>query len=161
MIGVTLEDHLGRLSDALEAYKLVSGNYQANAQQRIANLTAKQLEVVTERKFLSDEEPQILVTTRNLEKVTVKIYRIDMADYFRKMHLATGIETLDIALIDPDKTWEYKIEGYEKYRTVHEPHRDSQKRTRRDGGHGVQRQAGSHDDAHRERHRHHREIVAE
>ncbi len=123
LIGVTLEDHLGRLSDALEAYKLVSGTYQNNAKQRIANLTAKQLEVLTERKFLSDEDPEIVVTTRNLETVSVKIYRIDMADYFRKMHLATGIETLDIALIDPDKTWEYKIAGYEKYRrfTNHVP----------------------------------------
>lgn len=116
LIGVTLEDHLGRLSDALEAYKLVSGNYQSNAQQRIANLTAKQLEVVTERKFHSDEEPEIVVTTRNLESVSVKIYRIDMADYFRKMHLATGVETLDIALIDPDKTWDHKTPGYEKYK---------------------------------------------
>ena len=116
LIGVTLEDHLGRLSEALEAYKQVAGSYLANARQRIAHLTAKQLEVVTERKFLSSEEPEIVVTTRNLESVQVKMYRIDMADYFRKMHLATGVETLDIALIDPDKTWEHKIEGYEKYR---------------------------------------------
>ncbi len=116
LIGVTLEDHLGRLSDALEAYKKVTGDYQANAQQRIANLTAKQLEVVTERKFLTDEAPEIVVTSRNLEKLSIKIYRIDMADYFRKMHLATGIETLDIALIDPDKSWEYEVKDYEKYR---------------------------------------------
>lgn len=116
LIGVTLEDHLQRLSDALEAYKKVAGTYQSNAQVRINNLTAKQLEVLTERKFLSNEKPEIVVTTRNMEKVSVKMYRIDMADYFRKMHLATGIETLDIALIDPDKTWDYQIEGYEKYR---------------------------------------------
>ncbi len=43
------------------------------------------------------------------------MYRIDMIDYFRKQHLATGVESLDIALIDPDKTWEHKVDGFEKY----------------------------------------------
>ena len=41
-----------------------------------------------------------------------------MADYFRKMHLATGVESLDIALIDPDKTWEYKIDDFQEYRRL-------------------------------------------
>src|SRR5205085_946088 len=110
------EMHLNRLADALEAYKKVEGPHQPEAQQRIANLTAKKLEIVTERKFRTNEKPRIKLTTRNLETVTVKLYRIDLTDYFRKMHLATGVESLDIALIDPDKSWEQKIEGYEKYR---------------------------------------------
>ena len=118
MTGVTLEDHLGKLANALEAYKKVRGQYQSVARRRIANLTAKQLDVVTERKFRSNEKPVIKVRTRNLEKVSVKIYRIDMVSYFRKMHLASGVETLDIALIDPDKTWENKVAGYAKYRQL-------------------------------------------
>ena len=117
-IGVALEDRLGRLADALDAYKKVTGQYQAKAKQRITKLTTKQLEILTERKFHSDEKAHIKLTTRNLENVTVKIYRIDMVDYFRKMHLATGIESLDIALIDPDKTWEQKVDGYEEYRRL-------------------------------------------
>lgn len=115
-IGITLEVHLGKLAEALEAYKKVDGKHQGEAQQRIAALTAKQLEVVTERKFRSNEKPRIKVTTRNLENVSIKLYRVDLADYFRKMHLATGVESLDIALIDPDKTWEHKVDKFEKYR---------------------------------------------
>jgi uncharacterized protein YfaS (alpha-2-macroglobulin family)/outer membrane protein assembly factor BamD (BamD/ComL family) len=115
-IGMTLENHLGKLADALEAYKKVEGKHQVQAQQRIANLVAKQLEIVTERKFRSNEKPRIKLTTRNLENVSIKAYRVDLADYFRKMHLATGVESLDIALIDPDKTWEHKVENFEKYR---------------------------------------------
>ena len=118
MIGVALEDRLARLPDALEAYKKVKGPYAAVAKQRIAALTAKKLDVLTERKFRSNEKPVIKVRTRNLERVTIKVYRIDMAAYFRKMHLAGGVETLDIALIDPDKSWEYKVEGFEKYRQL-------------------------------------------
>ncbi|MCH8829238.1 MAG: tetratricopeptide repeat protein [Planctomycetes bacterium] len=118
MIGVTREDRLGQLADALDAYKKVTGRYAAVARKRIANLTAKRLDIATERKFRSNEKPVIKIRTRNLEKVTVKIYRIDMVDYFRKMHLASGVETLDIALIDPDKSWEYKVKDFEKYRQL-------------------------------------------
>ncbi len=119
-IGITLEVRLNKLADALEAYKKVVGAQQVEAQQRIANLTAKQLEIVTERKFRSNEKPKLKLSTRNLENVTVKLYRIDLTDYFRKMHLATGVEALDIALIDPDKTWEHKVENFEKYRRIEE-----------------------------------------
>jgi TolA-binding protein len=118
MIGVTLEDRLGKLADALKAYQKVTGRYADRTKQRIEKLTSKNLELVTERKFHSDEKPRIRLTTRNLEKVTVKVYRIDLAAYFRKMHLATGVEKLDIALIDPDKSWEYEVAGYEKYKQV-------------------------------------------
>jgi uncharacterized protein YfaS (alpha-2-macroglobulin family)/tetratricopeptide (TPR) repeat protein len=118
MIGVTLEDQLSRLTDALAAYKKVKGRYANAAKKRIANLTAKQLELITERKFRSDEQPRIKLFTRNIKKVSIKLYRIDMPDYFRKMHLATGVETLDIALIDPDKSWEYEVAGYEPYRRL-------------------------------------------
>lgn len=114
-IGSTRENQLGQLDLALEAYKKVRGTYEAQAKQRIDNLTARQLQVVTERKFHTDEKPRIRITTRNIEKLSVRMYRIDMVDYFRKMHLATGVESLDIALIDPDKTWEHEVAGFEEY----------------------------------------------
>ena len=116
MIAVTLEDQLGKLKEALEAYKKVEGNYQAKAKQRIQRLTTPRLEIATERKFRSDEKPRIRLTTRNVKNVTVKLYRIDMTDYFRKMHLASGVETLDIALIDPDEQFEVDVDSYEDYR---------------------------------------------
>lgn len=118
MTGITLEDRLGKLADALKAYQKVTGSYAGQAKQRIEKLTSKNLELITERKFHSNEKPRIRLTTRNLEKVTVKVYRIDLAAYFRKMHLATGVEKLDIALIDPDESWEYDVAGYEKYKQV-------------------------------------------
>ncbi|QEG41940.1 tetratricopeptide repeat protein [Roseimaritima ulvae] len=118
MIGVTLEDQLGELKQALEAYKQVNGAFQSQAQQRTARLTSPELQLVTERKFRSDEVPRIKLTTRNLETVTVKVYRVDMADYFRKMHLARGVESLDIALIDPDQQFEHKIGDFQKYKQL-------------------------------------------
>ncbi|MDA1163737.1 MAG: tetratricopeptide repeat protein [Planctomycetota bacterium] len=117
-IGTTREDQLGQLAQSLDAYRKVTGNYQDKANERIANLTAKQLEVITERKFRTDEVARVKVRTRNVEQVSVRMYRIDMVDYFRKMHLATGVESLDIALIDPDKTWDHSVTGYEEFRQL-------------------------------------------
>jgi len=118
MIGVTLEERLGRLKDALDAYRKVGGSQQPLAASRIVNLTTPQLEILTERKFRSDEKPRIKLSTRNVENVQVKAYRVDMTDYFRKMHLATGIESLDIALIDPDKQFQHAVPEYEAYRQI-------------------------------------------
>ncbi|MDA1015036.1 MAG: MG2 domain-containing protein, partial [Planctomycetota bacterium] len=118
MIGITLEDQLLKLADALDAYKKVKGTYAGQAKTRIDNLTAKRLEVVTERKFRSNETAKIKVSTRNIQDLSIKIYRIDMQDYFRKMHLARGVESLDIALIDPDKQWDHKVAGFEEYRQL-------------------------------------------
>ncbi|MES2791987.1 MAG: tetratricopeptide repeat protein [Planctomycetota bacterium] len=118
MIGVTLEEHLGKLSEAVEAYRKVTGHAQGDAQQRLVALTSPQLEIITERKFRSTEKPVIKVTTRNLKNVSVKLYRIDLTDYFRKLHLASGVESLDIALIDPDKSFDHTVANYEQYRKL-------------------------------------------
>lgn len=116
MIGLTLERHLGRFADALEAYRKVTwGNHANSAMQAIARLTAKQLTVVTERIFRSDETPRLKLSTRNIPSVTVRAYRVDMETYFRKMHLAGAVEKLDISLIDPDATFEFKVPDYAEY----------------------------------------------
>lgn len=120
MIGITLEEKLGNLPQAVEAYKKVEGESQAAAQQRLTVLTSPQLEVVTERKFRSSEKPFIRVATRNLKSVAVKLYRVDLTDYFRKLHLASGVESLDIALIDPDQSFEYVIPHYQDYQKSNE-----------------------------------------
>ena len=113
MIGEVLEERLGRLNEAIEAYKECDSE---EAKQRIARLTERQMEVLTPRKFRTNEHPFLRISTRNVDKVTVKVYRVEMTDYFRKMHLAGAIETLDIGLIDPDKTFDFAVKGYEKLR---------------------------------------------
>ena len=119
MIASTLEQKLASLSEALEEYKKLDwGPMQNAARQAIARLTAKSLSVVTERIFRSDETPSLKLTTRNVEKVTVRAYKVDMETYFRKMHLAQGVEQLDIALIDPDASFEFAIPNYAEYQQL-------------------------------------------
>jgi len=119
MIAATLEQELGRLEEALEEYRKVTwGNYAKGAKQAVARLTAKSMSVATERVFRSDETPVLKLTTRNIEEVTVSAYKIDMETYFRKMHLARGVEALDISLIDPDATFTFKVPDYAKYQEL-------------------------------------------
>ncbi|MFH1749143.1 MAG: MG2 domain-containing protein, partial [Planctomycetota bacterium] len=47
-----------------------------------------------------------------------KLYRIDMRDYFRKSHGLGGVERLDLLLIDPDRTFEVTVAGYERYKPI-------------------------------------------
>jgi alpha-2-macroglobulin len=119
LIGATLEYKLGKLEEALEEYRKVTGGSSAGeAQMAAARLTAKTMTIATERVFRSDEAPKIKLVTRNIESVTVRAYKVDLETYFRKMHLARGVEGLDISLIDPDATFEYKVPNYVKHKEI-------------------------------------------
>ena len=119
MIAVTLETKLGKLDEALKEYKKVeSGACTNHAQIAIARLTTKSMAIATERIFRSDETPKIRLTSRNIESVTVRAYKVDLETYFRKMHNIQGVEGLDISLIDPDKTFEFKVPKYAEYQEL-------------------------------------------
>lgn len=110
-----LKDH----EKAIKAYrKLDWGSHASTAKERIKKMTEKHLSVLTERTWRSDETARIKVHVRNIETLTVELYRLDLEDYFRKMHVITGVELLDIQLIDPDRTWEVPVEGYATYKPV-------------------------------------------
>ena len=119
LIAATLEQHLGKLEEALEEYRKVTwGSLAGQARSCEARLTAKRLVVATDRVFRSDEKPRLAMTTRNIESVTVRAYKVDLETYFRKMHLARGVEQLDIALISPDRTFEFPVPKYAKYQEL-------------------------------------------
>ena len=91
LIAETLERKLGKLEEALEEYRKVTwGPAQPRAMQAAARLTAKTMTVSTERIFRSDETPKLKLVSRNIESVTVRVYKVDLETYFRKMHLARG-----------------------------------------------------------------------
>ena len=118
-IAETLETKLGRFEKAIEEYnKITAGPCADRAKQAVARLSAKSMTVATERVFRTDETPRLKLVSRNVESVTVRVYRIDMETYFRKMHTAGGVESLDISLIDPDRTFEFKTPGYVKHKLL-------------------------------------------
>ncbi len=84
----------------------------------VKRLTSKTLAIATERVFRTNETPKIKLTSRNIDTVTVRAYKVDLETYFRKMHEVRGVEGLDIALIDPDKTFEFKVPKYAEYQQL-------------------------------------------
>ena len=118
-IAMIYEEKLGELDNALQAYRrLTWGNSASNARLRVAKMTEKHLTVTTERKYRSNESASIKLSTRNIKKLKVKQYFLDLEAYFRKTHSVGKVDGLDIDLIQPDKTWEVKIDAYSKYTPI-------------------------------------------
>jgi len=118
-IAVVMEEELVKLDEALEEYrKVTSGSHASQAREAASRLESKTMTVVTERVFRSDEKPRLELTTRNIPSVTVRAYKVNMESYFRKMHLAGEVENLDIALIDPDISFEFEIPKYREYQQL-------------------------------------------
>lgn len=115
-IGRTYEQKLGELEKALDSYRQLNwGRWAQKAQNRIAEMTEKQLRVRTERTFRTDEAPKVTLNLRNIDKLTFKQYFLDLEAYFRKTHGTGDVQQLDTDLIEPDHTWEVKVKNYEKY----------------------------------------------
>ena len=118
-VGLVYEEKLGDLEKALEAYKRLNfGSYATRARTRVAFMTQKQLTLNTERKYRTNEKATVRMNVRNIEKVTVKQYHLDLEAYFRKTHHTQRVESLDIGLIQADKTWELPVADYEKYKPI-------------------------------------------
>ncbi len=113
------EQKFGEFEKALHLYrKLVNEFSFGEASAAIARLTQKSLDLSAERTFRTSEQPVVKLKLRNFEKCTFRLHKIDLQAYFRKMHAITGVEGLDVSLIQPDKTWEFKPEGYAKYKLL-------------------------------------------
>jgi outer membrane protein assembly factor BamD (BamD/ComL family) len=83
-IGMIQEEKFGDMEAALDSYRRLNwGSFYQKAQQRIAAMTNKRLAIESERIFRTDETPGIRLETRNIEKVTVRIYRLNLDAYFR------------------------------------------------------------------------------
>ena len=108
---------MGDLETALESYrKLTWGPWRVQAQERIRQLTEKHLKLVTKRTIRTDEPAEVHVSLRNIETLTVNLYKLNLEAYWRELYDVKGVEDLDLGLIAPDKTWEYRIPSYQKYK---------------------------------------------
>ncbi len=111
------EEKFGEFEKALQIYRKLAAEFgYAEANGSIARLTQKSLELSADRTFRTREKAMVGLKLRNIEKVTFRLHRIDLQAYFRKMHGIGGVEGLDVSLIQPDKTWEFKPDGYAKYK---------------------------------------------
>jgi uncharacterized protein YfaS (alpha-2-macroglobulin family)/TolA-binding protein len=117
--GDVYETKLYQFEKAMETYRTLTwGSYANLARSRLAQMKQKELQVQTKRVFLSTETPQVEVQTRNFEQLKIRVYEVDLLAYFQKMNTISGLEKLDLALIEPDHTFDYTIPAYEPYRLL-------------------------------------------
>ncbi|MFO0961048.1 MAG: MG2 domain-containing protein [Isosphaeraceae bacterium] len=118
-IALILEVEKGDPVAAIERYRKIAVEpWKGQANQRIAVMEAKSLQVVTPRAFRSGETPKLKITSRNLESLAFAAYRIDAESYFRKKHQTCGVESLDIGLVAPDFEWSLDVPGYARYKPI-------------------------------------------
>lgn len=67
------------------------------------------------------DAPRLLLTTRNLEKVEMRLYRISAGDYFQKHLTLEKVADLDVPLIRPNHTWTLEVKDYVKYKKMEMP----------------------------------------
>lgn len=114
-----LSDELGRLEDGLAAFKRVTwGQWAGPAKQRVQLMSSKSLAVASERVFRLNETPAVKVSLRNIEKLKVSRYPLDVEAFFRSRHRMDAIDLLDIDLIAPDKTWEVAVKDFSRFRSI-------------------------------------------
>ncbi|MBI5866074.1 MAG: outer membrane protein assembly factor BamD [Planctomycetes bacterium] len=119
LIGDTLETGALDLEGAIAEYsKLNWSSYAAAAQKRLAEMRSTRLDLLTERTIRTDEKARVRLDMRNVDVLTLKLFRLDMEDFFRKSHGLSAVDALDLLLIDPDQTLEIPIKDYAKYKPI-------------------------------------------
>lgn len=111
-VGRIYEEKTFDYDKAIETYKKVVGPWQDMARQRIAALQEKQLIVKTKRTWRSDEEPSIDVTTRNIQKLRLRAFKLDLEVFFRSKLATPKIDALDVEVIEPDVRREVSASPY-------------------------------------------------
>jgi alpha-2-macroglobulin len=119
--GVTEKD-LGDLEQAIKEYEGLTARYASSkeaglARKLLGELRRKFLEVETERVFRTDEACVLKIRSRNIEKLSIKAFRVDAEETFRRKLMLGGIEDVAVVVVDPVKSIDAPTEGYEKYRT--------------------------------------------
>ncbi|MDZ4405835.1 MG2 domain-containing protein [Prosthecobacter sp.] len=120
--GVIQAEHLDRHEDALNTFQRLNwGGWKQLAAERAAMMPQHSLALRTPRTFRTNETAQVRVNVRNIEKLKVSRYTLNLEDFFRSRHRLdgeSGIGSLDIDLIQPDKTWEVAVADYTRLKPI-------------------------------------------
>jgi alpha-2-macroglobulin len=120
--GDLLERELGDLQAAVEAYRQCTfGPSAGDAALRLATMTRPSLALASQGVWRTGGKPRVIAQVRNLEKLRVQVYKLDLETYFRKHRTYAGIEKLDLDLIAADVTSEVTVANYLRYAQIEQP----------------------------------------
>ncbi len=111
-------NELGDFETSMKELPKVGGNWQGQAQQFLQTLQNKSLALASEKIFTSTETPAVKLTVRNVETVKFRFWTLDLKDYFEKRASTTGLESLEVAVIAPDKEWDVPVKDYKRFKEM-------------------------------------------
>jgi TolA-binding protein len=119
LTGELQEEERREPAKAREAYgRITQGPRLGEARARLAALDLPSLTVESPPTFRTDARPHLVWRTRNLESVTVSLYRLQAEDFFRDRTSLDEATAVDIALCTPDRTWQVPVQEYRKYQRI-------------------------------------------
>ncbi len=98
--------------DAKQAIKIYE---RLRDTRSLEEMKKKEIAIDVEKSYRTVTTPKITLRTQNISKATVKLYRLNLEEYFRKHHSIDDIQSLDLALIQADQSWEVTIPNYKEY----------------------------------------------
>jgi alpha-2-macroglobulin len=122
-IAAIFAEKSGSAAEAVSAYRQVVSLYPGTSAARTANqrLKAMQEEAITlelERVVVPGRPMALKVSTRNLERVSGRVYRIDPVSYFKKHGNLARVENVMVEVMAPDAVFEHQVLDYEKFRMI-------------------------------------------
>ncbi len=117
LMAVTLEDDLKRLQEAVETYERIQKDYprapqNAEARLRLQRLRAKHLDVTATKVVGLGDAKAVRVETRNIDALKVRVYKLGIEEYFLRKGRLSGVEALQLEIVKPDWTLDWKIDEY-------------------------------------------------
>ncbi|MBL8863796.1 MAG: hypothetical protein JNK02_17535 [Planctomycetes bacterium] len=118
-VGSTLEQHLGDVEGAVEAYRLCTfGSHAGEAAQRLQRMTRPELALAGQGVWRQGGRPHVRAQVRNVESLRLHVYRLDLEAYFRRHGTHQGVENLDLDLIAADASAEALVADYRRYAPI-------------------------------------------
>jgi|GEM_PF-1769495 len=120
LVATTLEDDLDRLEDAVKEYEALLKAHPGfgDAVARLARLKGKHLEVRSERVVGGAEGAVLTVVTRNVPALKVRLYKLGLEDYFRRKQTIAGVDAIQVEIVKPDATSDWKVDPYAPFALV-------------------------------------------
>ncbi|MBI3269917.1 MAG: tetratricopeptide repeat protein, partial [Planctomycetes bacterium] len=117
------EEKLVRMDEALAGYEAIAKQYGGASAGREAGLRAAQMKekfllLRVERSYTTAETAKLHLETRNVERIELRAYRLDLLEYFRKKSTIANFEQIAVDVVKPDKTWEEPIREYERLKLI-------------------------------------------
>ncbi|MBI2899259.1 MAG: tetratricopeptide repeat protein [Planctomycetes bacterium] len=83
---------------------------------KVQELRGKSLYVESERVFPTNEAPAATMTCRNFTKVHLRLWTLDLKDYFEKKGSTAGLNSVEVSVIAPDQEWDFEVKDFKRFK---------------------------------------------